>query len=89
MGRWVWLVGLLAACTIEVKVDKPNVVVDCVIVELPGGQVITQCDGGMPVDAGTESAAPLPVIAQPSLPLIDQPPPPCPNSDPYCRPLPQ
>lgn len=44
--KYLLAIILLSGCTVDVNVPQPNVTVDCVLVELPGGQVRTDCDAG-------------------------------------------
>lgn len=59
MRLFVFVLGclsLVAGCTIDVQTGKPDITVDCVLVELPGGEVRTDCDAGIQGDAADGSA---------------------------------
>lgn len=50
MLRWATLtLMLLAGCTIDVQVPRPDVTIDCVVVTVPlrdGGVSVRDCDAG-------------------------------------------
>lgn len=45
----IWIfVFALAGCTVDVQTPPPEITVQCIVIELPGGTTYTECPDGGP-----------------------------------------